>query len=171
MGIDSRAGTHPVITPIRDVLEAFSAFDVITYQKGQAVIGMLEAYLGEDAFRKGVAACIKRHAYGNTVSDDLWAEIEAASARPVRDIAHDFTRQAGVPLIRAEPSGPGLTLSQDRYYVDEPAPPPQAWRVPVVVRAAGGEFWRDIVGAGPPAPAGRVIAKGAVVNAGQTGQA
>ena len=44
---DARDGTHPIVTPIRDVLQAAGAFDNITYQKGAAVIRMLEAYLGE----------------------------------------------------------------------------------------------------------------------------
>ena len=75
MRTDSRFGTHPVITPIRDVFAASDAFDVITYQKGQAVIRMLEAYVGEDTFRAGVRNYIKGHAYGSAVSDDLWAEL------------------------------------------------------------------------------------------------
>ena len=72
MDIDARSGTHPVITPIRDVFEAAGAFDTITYSKGQAVVRMLEAYVGEAAFRLGARRYIKKNAYKNTVSDDLW---------------------------------------------------------------------------------------------------
>jgi hypothetical protein len=67
-------------------------------QKGHAVIHMLESYVGEDAFRAGVRNYIAHHAYGNTVTDDLWREIDAVSPKKVTAIAHDFTRQAGVPL-------------------------------------------------------------------------
>src|SRR4051794_4881800 len=101
MRTDSRAGTHPIITPIRDVFAASDAFDVITYQKGQAVIRMLEAYVGEDAFRAGVRNYIKAHAYGSGISDDLWAEVDKVSPRKITQMAHDFTLQSGVPLIRA----------------------------------------------------------------------
>ena len=63
---------------------------------------MLEGYVGADAWREGVRRYIKAHAYGNTVSDDLWREIEAAAGKPITAIAHDFTLQPGVPLIRVE---------------------------------------------------------------------
>ena len=169
IGVDARAGTHPVVTPIHDALEASTAFDEITYTKGQAVLSMIEAYVGEETFRKGVAAYIRKHAYQSAVSDDLWAELEAAAARPVRDIAHDFTLQAGVPLIRVDAVAGALRLAQGRFHLQDPAPPPQAWRVPVVVRGAGGEVWRGIVTVGPPALAEGVAAKGAIVNAGQVG--
>jgi len=45
------------------------------------VIRMLEAYVGEDAFRAGVRNYIAHHAYGNTVTDDLWREVDAVSPR------------------------------------------------------------------------------------------
>ena len=44
---------------------------------------MLEGYVGDDAWRDGVRSYMKTHAYGNTVSDDLWREIEAAAGKPV----------------------------------------------------------------------------------------
>ena len=53
MVLDARSGTHPVVTPIRDVFEAAGAFDDITYQKGQAVVRMLEAYVGEIGLSRG----------------------------------------------------------------------------------------------------------------------
>jgi aminopeptidase N len=95
MDLDARSGTHPVITPIHDVFEAANAFDDITYIKGAAVVRMLEAYVGEEVFREGVKTYIKNYAYGNAVTDQLWAAIDEASPTPVSKIAHDFTLQAG----------------------------------------------------------------------------
>ena len=112
MRTDARAGTHPIITPINDVLQAGGAFDEITYQKGAAVIRMLEAYVGEDAFRAGVRRYIAAHAYGNTVTDDLWREIDPVSpGRPISQIAHDFTLQAGVPLVSENAARPARTVA------------------------------------------------------------
>ncbi|HEX4859618.1 MAG TPA: M1 family metallopeptidase, partial [Rhizomicrobium sp.] len=88
MRVDARAGTHPIVQPILDVFQANQAFDTITYEKGQAVIRMLENYTGEDAFRAGVRNYIKAHAYGNTVTDDLWRELDKTSPRPVTKVAH-----------------------------------------------------------------------------------
>ena len=120
MRIDARGGTHPIITPILDVLQANQAFDTITYSKGQAVIRMLEDYTGADAFRAGVRNYMKAHAYGNTVTDDLWRELDKTSPRPVTAIAHDFTRpgrRAADP--RRATRQRGIALTQDRFAMDD----------------------------------------------------
>ena len=178
MGRDSVAATHPVVQHIETVEQASQAFDVITYQKGEAVIRMLEAYVGEDAWRNGVRAYMKAHAYGNTVSDDLWKQIEKAAKKPVTAIAHDFTLQPGVPLIRVgEPvcrSGPNggstsVTLTQEEFSRDRPEKKPLAWRVPVIARIGGdGKEARTLVAGGK----GTISVPGCgavVINAGQSG--
>uniref|UniRef100_UPI00261B8B7F M1 family metallopeptidase n=1 Tax=Janthinobacterium sp. TaxID=1871054 RepID=UPI00261B8B7F len=48
MGLDALATTHPVVQRIATVEQASQAFDTITYQKGESVIRMLEAYVGPD---------------------------------------------------------------------------------------------------------------------------
>jgi aminopeptidase N len=96
---DALATTHPVVQRVETVEQANQAFDVITYQKGEAVIRMLEGYVGAEAWRAGVRRYIQAHAYGNTVSDDLWRDIEAEVGKPITAIAHDFTLQPGVPLV------------------------------------------------------------------------
>ncbi len=170
MRMDARTGTHPIITPIRDVLQANEAFDTITYEKGQSVIRMLEQYVGADAFRDGVRAYIKAHTYSNTVTDDLWRELDKGAKLPVTQVAHDFTLQAGIPLIRATATTSGVHLTQDRFAVDDSAKAGGTWHVPVTVSSAGGSMlWQGLVSADKPAdvavPAGTV----AVINAGQAG--
>jgi len=170
---DSTAATHPVVQHIETVEQASQAFDEITYQKGEAVIRMLEAYVGEDAWRNGVRAYMKAHAYGNTVSDDLWKQIEKAAKKPVTAIAHDFTLQPGVPLIRVgEPvCSKGKTtvpLTQAEFSRDRPDKQALAWRVPVIARIAGGKDARTLVAGGK----GSVSLPGCgavIVNAGQSG--
>jgi aminopeptidase N len=76
MGRDAYATTHPVVQHVATVEQASQAFDGITYQKGGAVIAMLEDYVGPEAWRAGVRSYIARRAYDNAVTDDLWAEID-----------------------------------------------------------------------------------------------
>ncbi len=168
MRLDARAGTHPVIQPIHDVVQAEQAFDTITYEKGQAVIRMLEQYVGEDVWRDGVRRYIRAHAYANSVSDDLWREVDAVSPRPVTTIAHDFTLQPGVPLVSVATANGGVALSQTRFGLDAPSKVALTWHVPVRVRPPGSDVGTaaNISGAfshmvATPTPA--------VVNAGQTG--
>jgi aminopeptidase N len=167
MRLDALAGTHPIVMDIPDVFAAAQAFDSITYNKGQAVVRMLEAYVGEAAFRNGVRGYVKTHAYGNTVSGDLWAALDSASPRKIGDMARDFTLQAGVPLIRASPVNDGIILTQERFGADPGQREPLAWRTPVAVKAVGGRRWNGIVSARRPQVA--PLTGPVVVNAGQTG--
>jgi aminopeptidase N len=171
---DSVAATHPVVQHIDTVEQANQAFDEITYQKGEAVIRMLEAYVGENAWRSGVRSYMQAHAYGNTVSDDLWKQIEKAAGKPVTAIAHDFTLQPGVPLIRVgEPvcrkGSTVLPLSQAEFSRDRPDKAPLAWRVPVIAQVAGNMKQATALVAGGK---GTITVPGCgavVVNAGQSG--
>ncbi len=171
---DARDGTHPIITPINDVLQASSAFDSITYSKGAAVIRMLESYMGEDAFRAGVRRYIHDHAYGNTTTDDLWTAMDRDSQRHISQIAHDFTLQAGVPLVselsrRCLGGKTALGVAQGRFAIDAASATAQLWHVPVLVAPVGGAA-AAIVVSGPDPQAAEVTGCGAVViNAGQSG--
>ncbi|MFC3551125.1 M1 family metallopeptidase [Lysobacter cavernae] len=173
MGRDAVASTHPVVQHVETVEQASQAFDAITYSKGGAVIRMLEGFVGEDAWREGVRRYMKEHAYGNTVSDDLWRQVQAAAGKPILDIAHDFTLQPGVPLIRVESATCNagkttLKLSQGEFTKDRPDKQPLTWRVPVIAQVAGSAPARTVVEGG----AGVLDVAGCgpvIVNAGQSG--
>ncbi|HEX5379096.1 MAG TPA: M1 family metallopeptidase [Phenylobacterium sp.] len=167
--IDARASTHPVIQKVETVAQAEQAFDSITYEKGEAVIRMLEGYAGPDAWRDGVRAYMAAHAYGNTVSDDLWAAIDKAAGKPISTVAHDFTLQGGVPLVTVDRTDAGLQLRQGRFGTDEASRTPRGWRVPVRARAVGGDARFDGLVSADTTPALAHLAPPVVVNAGQTG--
>ncbi|KSB90850.1 aminopeptidase [Caulobacter vibrioides] len=174
MNLDGLSTTHPVVQHVETVEQASQAFDAITYQKGEAVIRMLEGYVGEDAWRTGVRAYIKAHAYGNTVSDDLWKAVETAAGKPITAIAHDFTLQPGVPLIRVEGGAcqagkQVLTLTQGEFSKDFPDKTPLAWRVPVNAKALDGSTIAKTVVEGGKASLTVEGCGPVVVNAGQSG--
>ena len=171
---DAVATTHPVVQHVETVEQASQAFDEITYSKGEAVIRMLEAYVGEDAWRRGVRNYMREHAYRNTVSDDLWREIERAAGKPVTAIAHDFTLQPGVPLIRvADPvckdGRSSVALSQGEFSRDRPERKPLSWRVPVIAQVAGANAQARTLVAGGKAALDLPGCGAVVVNAGQSG--
>lgn len=113
---------------------------------------------------------MKKHAYGNTVSDDLWSAIETASGQPIRAIAHDFTDQPGVPLIKVASQGAAASLTQRRFGVDTPSRRPQTWATPVAVIWAGArETWRGVVSMSRPARIGGPAGGALLANAGQAG--
>jgi len=143
MNRDAIATTHPVVQHVETVEQASQAFDSITYSKGEAVIRMLEAYVGADTWREGVRKYIRTHAYGNAVSDDLWAAMDSVSDKPIMEIAHDFTLQPGIPLIKVESAqctggNTVVRLSQGEFTRDRPGKTPLRWHVPVVAATVGG---------------------------------
>ncbi len=161
MGIDATAATHPIIRKIETVDQIGEAFDGITYSKGQAVIGMLESTLGPDVFRKGIRSYMAKHKYGNTITEQLWAELSAAAGKPVAEIAHDFTLQGGVPLVTLTGAtcANGMTtatLAQGRFGLDAASKTPQTWHVPLVAATLGGGQTSAIV----TGPATRVTIQG-----------
>jgi aminopeptidase N len=99
MSRDARGTAHPLQQPVASEDEASDMFDGITYNKGAAVVRMLEGYVGEDSFRAGLRKYMAEHAYGNTTTADLWRALEAASGKPVAAVASTFIEQAGVPLV------------------------------------------------------------------------
>ncbi|MEO6389150.1 MAG: M1 family aminopeptidase [Croceibacterium sp.] len=152
MTLDGFATTHPVVQRIPTASVANQAFDAISYSKGEAVIAMLEAYAGEDTWRDGIRQYIRQHRYGNTTSDDLWQAAEQAGAAGITQIAHDFTLQPGVPLVRAEAACRGgetaLTLSQGEFSRDrkeQVAASPQHWRVPLLIEAGAAPPMRQVL--------------------------
>ncbi|HMJ75300.1 MAG TPA: M1 family aminopeptidase, partial [Iamia sp.] len=140
---DSLASTRPIEFEVVSPADAEGMFDVLTYEKGAAVVRMLEQFLGEDRFRDGIRLYISRHAHGNTVTTDLWDAIEEATGEPVRRIMDSWIFQGGHPevAVTVEPAGEGATLrlAQQRFLYDSgegPEADATEWAVPVLVRWA-----------------------------------
>jgi puromycin-sensitive aminopeptidase len=175
LSVDALHLTRPIEYPVGPPKEAEGMFDVLTYEKGCGVLRMLEQHIGADVFRDGVRTYLKAHAYGNTVTSDLWDALEDASGAPVRDVMDTFILQGGHPLVSLH----GDALSQQPFALG-PVPPGVTssigteWRVPVAVRAlpsAGepGAPLRHLVLESDPQPVVEAGEGLAVVNAGGWG--
>ena len=149
LNLDARKTTHAIQTQVANESQAANAFDAITYGKGQAFLRMLEAYLGEDQFRKGIRAYMAKHQYSNTTSADLWAALEKASGKPVEKLASDWTTQPGFPVVKVEQVCEGgkrkVTLSQEQFRLDEPAAQKRLWNVPVQVGTVNGKAYYTLL--------------------------
>jgi aminopeptidase N len=140
MDADARQASHAIQQHVTNELEARRAFDPqITYAKGEAVLRMLEAYVGPDKFRDGIRSYMKAHAFSNATTTDLWLALDAASGRAVSEVAADWTAQAGYPLViataKCDASGNrSVTLAQKRFLLEGEDPGHSHWRVPMRVR-------------------------------------
>ena len=76
-------------------------FDAITYDKGASVLKQLVAWVGLDAFQRGVGAYLTAHAGGNATLRDLLDELERASGRDLTRWSELWLETAGVNTLRA----------------------------------------------------------------------
>ena len=135
---DARSTTHPIQQRIATEAEANSAFDDITYKKGQSFLRMLESFLGEDVFRDGIRQYIAAHKYSNTTTADLWNALSEASNKPVGEIAAGWTEQPGFPVVTVKREADGkVRLTQERFTVNFKNAPPLLWQIPLTYSVVG----------------------------------
>lgn len=135
---DSLASTRPIEFPVHSPEDCEGMFDVLTYQKGGAILRMLQQYLGVDRFREGVRQYLATHAYANTETGDLWDAIEQSVTatggdEPVRRLMDSWIWQPGYPLVTAALDGSHLVLDQQRFSFDDTSDP-ATWVIPLHVR-------------------------------------
>ncbi len=138
MAIDGLKSTRPIEFTVNSPEDARAMFDVLTYEKGASVLRMLEQYMGEEEFRKGIAAYLKKHEYANAETTDLWDALEESSKQPVRKMMDSWIFQPGFPIIRAEggADGTSLKVSQRRFFLlPDGTENDQLWHVPLMIRA------------------------------------
>ena len=145
MRADARVSARAIQAHVTDELQASNAFDpVITYDKGQSVLRMFEAYLGPDTFRDGVRRYMRARAFSNATSADLWNALTAASGQDMGAMAAGWTEQPGFPLVSvtAQCDAQGnrtISLSQQRFLEHaNPNATASHWRIPLVIRSGAG---------------------------------
>jgi aminopeptidase N len=141
LGVDALRSTRAIRTRVETPAEINEVFDTIAYQKAGAVLGMVEAYVGPDLFRRGVNAYVTKYAYGNATAEGFWTEMAAVAGRASDTVLASFVTQPGVPLVSLTSACTGgntrLTLTQQRFVADrqqagsQPAP---AWQIPICVK-------------------------------------
>jgi len=135
MQVDGLKSTRPIEFPVEKPDEAAGMFDVLTYEKGASVLRMLETYLGADAFRDGIRLYLRRHAYANAETTDLWDALEESTKQPVRALMDSWIFQPGYPLIQVEKEAGAVVLSQQLFrYLEDGGGADRKWHVPIFLR-------------------------------------
>ncbi|KXN69417.1 zincin, partial [Conidiobolus coronatus NRRL 28638] len=97
LSLDCLRSSHPIEVEVQDPAEIDQIFDDISYSKGGSVIRMLSAYLTEDVFLEGIRQYLKKHAYGNASTGDLWAQLSETSGQDVSEFMNLWTKHTGYP--------------------------------------------------------------------------
>jgi alanyl aminopeptidase len=141
MNLDSRIAARQIRQPVEKNLQIASSFDAITYLKGGGVLSMFESYLGEDGFRDGLRAHMRRFPHSVADVEDFMASLAEGSGRPdVVPAFRSFIEQPGVPIVdvslECDPGEPAtLSVRQSRYLpVGSRGDPAQTWHLPLCVR-------------------------------------
>ena len=95
MRLDALQSTRAVRAKAETPAEINELFDAIAYEKGAAVLRMVEAWVGEEAFRKGVNAYLEKFKYGNARAEDFWSTVTSSDRQAGRQGDGDVRRSAG----------------------------------------------------------------------------
>jgi tricorn protease interacting factor F2/3 len=170
---DQLKATHPINVDVRTPGEIDALFDAISYQKGASVLNMVNDYVGEAAFRKGLNTYLKAHAYSNAAKEDLWDSLEKASkalgsGKRINYMMDKWVTKAGYPELRVSSKGNSISVKQNRSFLSKRMHSKDIWPVPVHYKLSKGSTGFMLI----DKPAASISASGtqwAKLNFGQKG--
>jgi len=138
MDADALKSARAVRQPVRSRSDAKEAFDGLTYDKGAAVLRMIEGWLGTDMFRRGVQQYLRQNAWKTARADDLFQALEYVSTEKVGPLVSGFLDQPGVPEVVSMYTCNGghstLELRQSEWRpLGTEVRPARSWTIPVCV--------------------------------------
>ena len=141
LALDALRSTRAIRTKVETPEEINEVFDAIAYEKSAGVLRMVEAYVGSDEFRKGVASYVRKYSYANAAAEDFWGEVAKVTGKPVDRVMKSYVDQPGVPVLSVTSACTGatteVTIEQQRFFGTPGAKPAsqQAWTIPVCLKA------------------------------------
>jgi len=141
LNVDAMPTTRAIRAQANTRDEIEQMFDSISYGKASDVLLMVENYLGEETFRKGVHAYLAAHEYGNATAEDFWNAQTATSHKPVDKIMESLVAQPGEPLLTfGAPAGDKVSVGQMRFFLSPgiTPDPAQKWTIPVCFKNGSG---------------------------------
>jgi aminopeptidase N len=175
MNLDALPSTRSIRTRASTPAEISELFDPIAYEKGAAVLRMVESWAGPEAFRTGVNAYVEKFKYGNAAAEDFWGTLAIATGKPVDRVMATFVDKPGLPLVNVDLScqrGRGsATLTQERYGTEHTSYGGSSaqWQIPVCVRTASGKTICEVLAQERQAVAFDKCQPSIVTNAGARG--
>jgi aminopeptidase N/puromycin-sensitive aminopeptidase len=134
LDIDAQPTTRTIRAKADTPEEIDQMFDGIAYGKASDVLLMVENYLGEETFRKGVQTYLKAHEFANATAEDFWNAQTATSHKPVDKIMESLIVQPGEPILTFGRLADGkISVEQERFFLSPSMHPDpmQKWTLPV----------------------------------------
>jgi len=129
---DGLCDTFPIEIPGGEHVVINTGTAPIIYSKGGSILRQVEAFIGNENFKKGLRLYLKQHEYACAESRHLWEALETASDKPVTALMKSWVEQPGHPVVTVRREKDHLVLSQKRFtYL--PGDFSQRWMIPVTV--------------------------------------
>eukprot|EP01117_Protostelium_nocturnum_P012540 TRINITY_DN4618_c1_g1_i1.p1 TRINITY_DN4618_c1_g1~~TRINITY_DN4618_c1_g1_i1.p1 ORF type:complete len:965 (+),score=398.63 TRINITY_DN4618_c1_g1_i1:3-2897(+) len=145
MELDALASSHPLDVPIEKASEITQQFDAISYSKGASVIRMLQDLMDSkvpNSFRDGIRFYLKKRAYGNARTEDLWnLLVESTQQTEVPSFMKGWTEQVGFPYVSLSKSWSNqLQATQKKFMANTNSSSPslQRWPIPLSIQDSNG---------------------------------
>ena len=134
MSLDALKTSHPIDVKVNHPSEIREIFDSISYDKGGCILRMLEHFVGEKNFQKGLQKYLTKHQYDNAQGNDLWNAIGQVSKQPIDKMMKTWINQVGFPLLEVKRNTSTLTLKQSRFLLEgDKNPSKKTWSIPLVI--------------------------------------
>lgn len=130
--VDSTERTRPVRVVMNSREEMKRVYSPVVYEKGAAILSMLEDWIGPEPFRAAMRRYLSEHANGNATTADLGASIRKATGVDAMAVLNGFLDQPHAPefrvSVRCESGAGSLVIEQSGA----------TWTAPVCWHDAGG---------------------------------
>ncbi|KAK4395093.1 Aminopeptidase M1 [Sesamum angolense] len=113
--MDALGQSHPIEVEIHNAQSVLEYFDAICYRKGSAVIWMLQNYLGDEVFQKSLVSYMKKYAFKNANTEELWSVLSETSGVELNKIMDTWTKQKGYPVISVKLNDHTLVFEQTQF--------------------------------------------------------
>src|SRR5581483_6432788 len=128
MDVDHPARSRPVRVSINSRDAASDVYNRVVYDKGAAILLMVEGWLGEEAFRNGLRRYLYDHRFRTATTADLATALYSVSGTDPTRVLNTFLNTTGVPELRGQllcdrPSEPRLRVTKST-----PGSVPVCWR-------------------------------------------
>ncbi len=134
MSLDALKTSHPIDVKVNHPSEIREIFDSISYDKGGCILRMLEHFVGEKNFQKGLQKYLTKHQYDNAQGSDLWNAIGQVAKQPIDKMMKTWINQVGFPLLEVKRNASTLTLKQSRFLLEgDKNPSKKTWSIPLVI--------------------------------------
>ena len=128
IAVDNATRSRPVRIAINSRTSARDVYNRLVYDKGAAILLMLEGWLGDDVFRDGLRRYLNEHRFGNASTNDLVAALRAESGIDTSRVLSTFLNTTGVPELRGQMLCERDSAPRLRVIKSSPGSVPVCWR-------------------------------------------